>query len=405
MKRFLLPAVLAVSLGATSLVAAPQVGVTASSELDKVNAQLKKLKEQMKAAEASQKQAEKEIERIRGFQEAGKSEISRLENEIAVMSKKIDAINEQMYEVEESLQETVKELVDAEERVETRGELLDSRLRLMYVNGSVSYLDVLLSSTSFMDFLDRIDALQSIVSQDKEILALNIQDKQTVERKKKEVENQLEYVEQLFAETQNLKAQLEQKKEAKEVAVASLQEEEHELLEVTEEQEQELMAYADEQAKLVKKQKQLQEAKKNSQKKNVVKYTGGQLTWPVPDSQRVTSPFAVRVHPITGKKHTHTGMDIGAPGGTAIVAAASGEVVLAQWYGGYGNCIIIEHKDGFRTLYGHIRNGGIKVKVGDTVDAGQKIAEVGSTGSSTGNHLHFGVYVNNVAVDPDPYLR
>jgi murein DD-endopeptidase MepM/ murein hydrolase activator NlpD len=404
-KRFLLPAVLAVSLGATSLVAAPQVGVTASSELDKVNAQLKKLKEQMKAAEASQKQAEKEIERIRGFQEAGKSEISRLENEIAVTSKKIDAINEQMYEVEESLQETVQELVDAEERVETRGELLDSRLRLMYVNGSVSYLDVLLSSTSFMDFLDRIDALQSIVSQDKEILALNIQDKQTVERKKKEVENQLEYVEQLFAETQDLKAQLEQKKEAKEVAVAELTEEEHELLEVTEEQEQELMAYADEQAKLVKKQKQLQEAKKNSQKKNVVKYTGGQLTWPVPDSQRVTSPFAVRIHPITGKKHTHTGMDIGAPGGTSIVAAASGEVVLAQWYGGYGNCIIIEHKDGFRTLYGHIRNGGIKVKVGDTVDAGQKIAEVGSTGSSTGNHLHFGVYVNNVAVDPDPYLR
>ncbi|HZG77030.1 MAG TPA: peptidoglycan DD-metalloendopeptidase family protein [Paenibacillus sp.] len=404
MKRFLLPAVLAASLGATSLVAAPEIGVTASSELDKVNAQLKKLKEQMKAAEASQKQAEKEIERIRGFQEAGKSEIARLENEIAATSKKIEAINEQMYEVEESLQETVQELVDAEERVKTRGELLDSRLRLMYVNGSVSYLDVLLSSTSFMDFLDRIDALQSIVSQDKEILALNIQDKQTVERKKAEVENQLEYVEQLFAETQELKAQLEQKKEAKEVAVAELAEEEHELLEVTEEQEQELMAYADEQAKLVKKQKQLQDAKKNSQKK-VVKYTGGQLTWPVPDSQRVTSPFAVRTHPITGKKHTHTGMDIGAPGGTAIVAAASGEVVLAQWYGGYGNCIIIEHKDGFRTLYGHIRNGGIKVKVGDTVDAGQKIAEVGSTGSSTGNHLHFGVYVNNVAVDPDPYLR
>ncbi len=402
-KRFLLPAVLAVSLVATSVVAVPQVGVTASSELDKVNAQLKKLKEQMKAAEESQKQAEKEIERIRGFQEAGKTEIARLENEIAVTSKKIDAINEQMYEVEESLQMTVDELVKAEERVATRDALLKSRLRLMYMHGFVSYMDVLLSSTSFVDFLDRIDALQSIVSQDKEILHLNIQDKQTVERKKAEVENQLEYVGQLFAETQELKSQLLQKKEAKEVAVASLQEEEHELLEMTEEQEQELMAYADEQAKLVKKQKELT-AKKNNKKK-VVKYTGGQLTWPVPDSQRVTSPFATRIHPITGKKHTHTGMDIGAPGGTTIVAAASGEVVLAQWYGGYGNCIIIEHKDGFRTLYGHIRNGGIKVKVGDTVDAGQKIAEVGSTGSSTGNHLHFGVYVDNVAVDPDPYLR
>ncbi|TLS50606.1 peptidase M23 [Paenibacillus antri] len=405
LKRFLLPTMLAVSLAVASVGAYPQVGVAASSELDKVNAQLKKLKEQMKSAEASQKQAEKEIERIRGFQEAGKSELARLENEIAVTSKKIESINEQMYEVEESLNMTVEELVKAEERVVTRDGLLKSRLRLLYMNGVVSYLDVLLSSTSFVDFLDRIDALQSIVSQDKEILELNIQDKQTVERKKAEVENQLEYVEQLFAETESLKAELLAKKEKKEVAIASLQEEEHELLEMTEDQEKELMAYADEQAKLVKKQKELQSAQKKAQQKKVVKYTGGQLTWPVPDSQRVTSPFATRIHPITGKKHTHTGMDIGAPGGTTIVAAASGEVVLAQWYGGYGNCIIIEHKDGFRTLYGHIRNGGIKVKVGDTVDAGQKIAEVGSTGSSTGNHLHFGVYVDNVAVDPDPYLR
>jgi len=404
LKRFLLPTMLAVCLAATSIGAYPQSGVAASSELDKVNAQLKKLKEQMQAAEASQKQAEKEIKRIRGFQEAGKTEIARLENEIAATSKKIDAINEQMYEVEENLQLTVEELVKAEERVVTRDGLLKSRLRLLYMNGVVSYLDVLLSSTSFVDFLDRIDALQSIVSQDKEILELNIQDKQTVERKKADVEAQLDYVEQLFAETQELRAELQEKKEKKEVAIASLEEEEHELLEMTEEQEQELMAFADEQAKLVKKQKELQEAN-NKKKKTVVKYTGGQLKWPVPDSQRVTSPFAVRVHPITGKKHTHTGMDIGAPGGTTIVAAASGEVVLAQWYGGYGNTVIIEHKEGFRTLYAHIRSGGIKVKVGDTVDAGQKIAEVGSTGSSTGNHLHFGVYVDNVAVDPDPYLR
>jgi murein DD-endopeptidase MepM/ murein hydrolase activator NlpD len=87
------------------------------------------------------------------------------------------------------------------------------------------------------------------------------------------------------------------------------------------------------------------------------------------------------------------------------VAAASGEVILAQWYGGFGNTVIIEHKDGFRTLYAHIRRGGIKVKVGETVDAGEKIAEIGSTGSSTGNHLHFGVYVDSNAVDPLPYLQ
>ena len=405
MKRYILPLALAVSLASGSVVAVPETGVAASSELAKVNAQLEKLKKEMAATQAAQKKAEQEIERIRGFKEAGLEEIQRLENEIAATNQKIAALNEQMSEVEENLQLTVKELTEAEERVVTRDGLLKSRMRLLYVNGFVSYLDVLLSSTSFVDFLDRIDALQSIVTQDKEILELNIMDKQTVERKKADVEAQLEYVAGLVEQTAALQSELQAKREKKEVAIASLEAQEHELEEVTEEEEQRLMELADEQAKLAKKQRELKQQAAQSKKKNVVKYTGGQLKWPVPDSQRVTSQFGTRTHPITGKRHTHSGLDIGAPSGTAIVAAASGEVILAQWYGGYGNCVIIEHKDGFRTLYAHIRSGGIKVKVGDIVSAGEKIAEVGSTGNSTGNHLHFGVYVNNVAVDPEPYLR
>ena len=405
MKRYILPLALAVSLASGSVVAVPETGVAASSELAKVNAQLEKLKKEMAATQAAQTKAEQEIERIRGFKEAGLEEIQRLENEIAATNQKIAALNEQMSEVEENLQLTVKELTEAEERVVTRDGLLKSRMRLLYVNGFVSYLDVLLSSTSFVDFLDRIDALQSIVTQDKEILELNIMDKQTVERKKADVEAQLEYVAGLVEQTAALQSELQAKREKKEVAIASLEAQEHELEEVTEEEEQRLMELADEQAKLAKKQRELKQQAAQSKKKNVVKYTGGQLKWPVPDSQRVTSQFGTRTHPITGKRHTHSGLDIGAPSGTTIVAAASGEVILAQWYGGYGNCVIIEHKDGFRTLYAHIRSGGIKVKVGDIVSAGEKIAEVGSTGNSTGNHLHFGVYVNNVAVDPEPYLR
>lgn len=403
MKRVILPVALAASLVVTSLFAIPNSGVAASSELEKVNAQLNKLKKQMQAAEAAEKQAKKEIERIRGFKEMGMQEVSRLEQEIAVTSQKIDKINKQMAEVEENLELTIQELNEAEERVETRDGVLKSRVQLLYMNGFVSYLDVLFSATSFVDFLDRVHALQSIISQDKEILAKNILDKMTVEQKKGDVEAQLDYVESLYAQTSALQSELVTKKEKKEVAIASLESQEHELEEISAEQEQDLMKLADEQAKLVKKQRELQ-SKQQSQKK-VTAYTGGQLKWPVPDSQRITSRWGTRIHPITGKKHTHSGLDIGAPAGTTIVAAASGEVVLAQWYGGFGNCVIIEHKEGFRTLYGHIRSGGIKVKVGDTVEAGDKIAEVGSTGNSTGNHLHFGVYVNNQSVDPEPYLK
>ncbi len=393
--------IIAISLFMTSL-GFPTDGIAASSELDKVNSQLKKVKEQMQRVTAAEKKAKREISRIRGQKAAYSKEVDRLEQDIAVTSRKIDKLDQQIIQVEDNLVMTVQELEDAKQRVIVRDDLLKSRMRLLYVNGFVTYLDVLLSSASFVDFLDRVDALQSILIQDKDILASNLRDRQTVEMKKQDVEAQLVYVEELFAETTKLQDDLTNKKEKREVAIASLENKEEALEEVTEEQERELMKLADQQAKLIKKQKEL--TAKNTKKK-VVKYTGGKLRWPVPSSTRITSYFGTRIHPITKRRHVHSGLDIGDDAGTTIVAAASGEVILAQWYGGFGNTVIIEHKDGFRTLYAHIRSRGIKVKVGDSVNAGEKIAEIGSTGSSTGNHLHFGVYVNSVAVDPLPYLQ
>jgi murein DD-endopeptidase MepM/ murein hydrolase activator NlpD len=363
---------------------------------------LNRVKREMKKAEELEATAKKEIERIKNQKEEYASQVQQLQNDIDATGAKLKKLDKQVKDVETNLVVTTQELQEAQERVIERDGLLKSRLQLLYMNGFVNYIDVLLSSTSFVDFLDRMDALQSIVSQDKEILELNIIDKQTVEGKKQDIEAQLDYVSSLLAQTAELKQQLEQKRHNREVAIASLESKESDLEELTEEQEKQLLALADKQSQLVKKQNEI---KNKNKKKKVSKYTGGQLAWPVPSSDRITSMWGTRVHPITKKKHTHSGIDIGAPSGTTIEAAASGTVILAQWYGGYGNCIIIEHKEGFRTLYGHIRSGGIKVKVGDEVEKGQKIAEVGSTGNSTGNHLHFGVYVNNESVDPLPYLK
>ncbi len=399
-KNLWLSFILLLSLLFTGLVA-PEQTIASSSELAKVNEQLKKVKDQMKKAEQAEQKAKKEIERIRGQKKSFSAEVNRLEKEIATTSEKIKQLSDQIDEVEQNLLLTVSELDDAKQRVIDRDALLKSRVRLLYMHGFVTYMDVLMNSTSFADFLDRMDAIQYIVSQDKDILQANIQDRQLVEQKKQDIESQLAYVGQLYTETTKLQEELETKRDNRETAIASLENKEQTLEEITEQQEKELMKLADEQAKLVKKQKEIIE----SDKRKVKKYTGGQLTWPVPDSDRITSYFGIRTHPITRRKHTHSGLDIGAPSGTTIVAAASGEVILAQWYGGFGNTVIIEHKDGFRTLYAHIRRGGIKVKVGETVDAGEKIAEIGSTGSSTGNHLHFGVYVDSNAVDPLPYLK
>ena len=131
-------------------------------------------------------------------------------------------------------------------------------------------------------------------------------------------------------------------------------------------------------------------------------YIGGQLAWPVPGYTRITSKYAMRVHPITGQYKLHTGVDIGAPMGANFVAANDGTVVKAGMNAAYGNMVIIDHGGGISTLYAH--GSEILVEVGQTVKRGDAVLKVGSTGYSTGPHAHFEVRINGVTTDPLPYI-
>ncbi len=132
-------------------------------------------------------------------------------------------------------------------------------------------------------------------------------------------------------------------------------------------------------------------------------YIEGDMMWPLPASyQYISSPFGMRLHPILGKRLMHTGIDIPAPGGTSIYAAKGGTVINAAYLGSYGNAVIIDHGGGIHTLYGH--SSKLLVSEGDVVNKGDVVALVGSTGRSTGNHLHFEVRENGVYVDPKKYL-
>ena len=136
---------------------------------------------------------------------------------------------------------------------------------------------------------------------------------------------------------------------------------------------------------------------------NPVKYTGGVMQWPVPDSQRITSYYGYRIHPVYKTKKFHSGIDIGIGYGKPIVATGDGTVTLAAYNGGYGKCLIINHGSGISTLYAH--NSSLLVSKGEKVTRGQVIAYAGSTGVSTGPHLHFEVRVNGATTDPLSYLR
>lgn len=377
----------------TALILKPYDG-QALSEIQKIDQDLKKLQKEMDRAAQNQKTAQQSVKALTGQKEATKGDIQALLGRIDQVQKKLETTQTKIADAEDKLFVTGQELEDAMKQLNNRKQLMDSRVRLAYTTGAASYLDVLLSSTSFSDFLSRFDAVDSILTQDRSIADQKQAYSEEVTKKKAEVEQELKDVKALYAEMAVNKADLVQSEQDKEVMVSKLSKQILDMEEISVESDKQL-------TELAKKASAL-EAKKNRIKNY---YTGGKLGMPLKSAWHLSSPFGYRIHPITGKKTLHAGMDMAAPKGTPVYAAETGVVIVAQSWSGYGNCIIIDHGGGLWTLYGHLMNGGVLVQKGETVKRGEKIGMVGSTGQSTGNHLHFEVRKNSVPVNPAPFLK
>lgn len=394
-RKKVIPIILTGWLASTLL---PSVSLAENSSLDKINREIEEIRAKMSQQKKNISSLQQQISAIQVQQKELEDQLLYIDMRRNETQNKLDKLDGQ---IEQTKQEAVKaqqQLDEAVERVNKRDRLLKTRLRAMYERGSVSYLEVLLGSTDFSDFLNRFNALQTIFEQDKRILEENIRDKETIEAKKKEVDAHLAKLEQMFAEAEELKAELDRQYKQSVAIKAELEEKEEDLHHSLEEFEQSLLAMA--------RQEKEKLAEKIRLQGGSVIGSGGKLFLPLPPgSFTLTSGFGVRTDPFTGRQSGHNGLDMAAPKGTPIYAAESGVVLLAGLYSGYGNAIIIQHDETYSTLYAHIREGGILVKAGQVVQRGQKIAEVGSTGRSTGNHLHFTVYKNDVAIDPTPLLR
>ncbi len=396
MKKKVVASVLVTSMLAWSLIPAT-TGWASQASLDKINREIAEIRKKQQEHKQSVRTIEKKISAIKQQREELEDELVQIDARRNETRSKMDKLDKQIDETTKKAQEAQVALDDANERVAKREGLLKTRLKTMYERGSVSYLEVLLGSSDFGDFLTRLEGLQLIVEQDSKILEENRRDLEMIEAKKKEVEQHLAALENMFAQAEELKAELDRQYERSTTVKAALQKQENELHEIQEEEEQNLLALAAAEASKVAERQRLM---------SVSSYKGGRLFLPLPPgSFRISSGFGVRTDPFTGRQSGHNGLDMAAPKGTDIYAAADGIVIVAGLVRGFGNTVMIKHNDEISTLYGHIREGGIFVKVGQAVKKGQKIAEVGSTGRSTGNHLHFTVYKNNVAVDPTPYLR
>lgn len=316
--------------------------------------------------------------------ESGREKERSLMSQINELQDKIDSLQVKIDEEENRLEKLEIELEEAQKKVDTQNKNLNDRLRNMYKTSSVGYVDVLLDSGSFSEFLTNLELVKIIYNKDQEVLKELKIAREEVEKKKLEVEELHTALEEAQAEVKSQMATVE----AKKAEVASDNKENEKML-------NELKREAD---KLT--------AELQGSDSFQGNYTGGEMLWPAPYCTYITSAYGYRTHPVTGVQNSfHTGIDLSRSGchGSKIIAANSGVVSRVIWSNyGYGNYVMVDHGGGIQTLYAHCSN--IYVSKGTYVSRGQTIAAVGTTGNSTGPHLHFEVRINGNYTNPYPYI-
>jgi murein DD-endopeptidase MepM/ murein hydrolase activator NlpD len=325
------------------------------------------------------KQQQEELKEKEKF-EKQKDELVKQQNQ---EENAIEELEKQIADAKEHLRQTELALAQAVADYNQMNELVRTRLQVMYKNSETSILDALFSSGSVVEFYEKLHYMKVISENDSKLLQQLEEAREDVELKKRLQEQARQFLEEKLEEREESLNQIKTSRAQVEGEISRTK--------------KEIAALEKEIDKQLEESKRLEGVIKNLLTKQ--KYVGGTMTWPCPSSYTITSAFGNRKHPILRKYKMHTGIDIGASKGASIVAANSGTVIMAYYdKKGYGNVVVIDHGGGISTLYAHCSK--ILVKVGAKVKAGQNIAKVGSTGLSTGNHLHFEVRVNGEPKDP-----
>lgn len=371
--------------------------------------QIDEKKNELNEVNQSIKDAEQELEKVREEQKQVANQIQSIEKDLAAKENELISVQKKLQETRESLEITKKELEEATLAAQEQEKLMGERLRAIYMTGTASYFELLLEAKSINDFLDRIQMIKNMAAYDNLVLEELENYRDQVDQKKLDLEREEQEIVSLEAEITRQKQEIQQKKKEREQLLAKLEDQEIELKEDLEELEKTSKELEKTIQQLLEEQRRREEEQRKKAQQS--KYTGGVMTWPVPGFYRITSEFGYRIHPIYGTKKFHAGIDIGSNYvngqriniyGQNFVAAADGTVILSQWYGGYGNCVIIDHGGGITSLYAH--GSQRLVSVGQKVKRGQAVMKVGNTGASTGAHAHFEVRKNGTPVDPLQYL-
>ena len=320
-------------------------------------------------------------------------EIQKLDDEILQYETDLNKYETQLSKLQTSIDEAIEKIDLVQEDYQTREEILRERLVEMYKAGDVTYLEVLLSSKSLTEFISSYFLMRQLVEYDNKLIEQVEREKNDLEYTKAKLEKEQKEVKTIKAKKEQTTIILNNKKTLQKAHVNKLSEGEKKL-------QKEIIEYKKEVYRI-----QSLISQVSGEPNLQIQYTGGDMIWPVAkEGTAITSYYEQREHPITGIIHYHSGIDIGnAYFGTPVVAALDGYVSYAGWLGGYGNCVIINHGNGVSTLYGH--GQAILTTLHKEVKQGELIMEVGSTGNSTGPHLHFEIRINGYTVNPLLYVN
>lgn len=370
------------------------------------------IKQELDELEERNSQIEEELNALRGQLSDNREELSELvaqkdlvDREIALLYEQMDIVNDQITACAQLIADKQEEVDQAQARLQELQQKNLERIRAMEENGELSYWSVLSGANSFMQMLDRWEMVQEIAEADKKCLAeldqaaaevaaardALAQDQIKLQEKRAQLDAVEEVLELKRAETDALLIEMKAKGDEYQA-----------MIDESEQMQEELMQ------EIANKKEEYQDAKDREQASSPV--IGGTTTtvngikWTVPCSYwRVSSPFGYRWHPLSGKWKMHNGVDLTGPEGTPIVATRSGYVTTAAYQaGGAGNYVSLSHGDGFGSIYMHMTH--YVVSYGQYVEAGQVIGYMGTTGGSTGVHLHFGISYNGVYVNPAEYI-
>ena len=389
----------------------PAAENSSAKKSENTSTSLKEAQQEKAALEKALEDAKQTINELKESKGDVQEKVNDLNTQLMNISSQITALenrlaqkNQELTEKKDQIEDTKSQLEVAKKQEEQQYADMKVRIQFMYENAQESYFDALFSSESFSDFLNSAEYIIQIQEYDRKKLNEYQDTVDYIENVEKQLEEDYATLEEIKKEVEQEKASVEQEK----ASVAALMKQRETELAGIEGNIDSAQSDADYYAAEIKAQEEIIaeikriEAEKAAAGKQDNPYTGGVFTWPCPSSTRVTSDYGTRVSPMGGASSNHKGIDIGASGGAAIVAAADGTVTTAAYSSAAGNYVMIDHGGGLYTVYMHA--SALLVSPGQTVSAGQTIAQVGSTGISTGNHLHFGVSLNGSYVSPWSYL-